>query len=730
MRVFHYQSPLGIVLLLLHIKVLQCANKLEVEIDLQSGRVIPSADAVKTHVNFIYGPTSSSAPDQCDGQAVVRLDFSGPYRKVKIELMYGKEPRLWTASISSASTTYGFGWNYGYSSSCAAAEVYNDQFRVYSNKVPGFMYHVTDGNSLMVAADEVVEKGANMTIDITDEAVSWKTFFVNSSEPYWDDIKNSRHLFTLSEQEPAFGPPTDSFIYAAFNRVPYGNFHNGSGLCKVRITFKPELGKDASCATGSHDCDKNAKCRPTKRSFKCVCKPGYHGNGRKCIAYDPCSVNNGGCQHVCRHSAGGLFSCSCFEGFELHPNMRDCMAKGEVSKRIRLRLTQVSPCKSQAITDQILSKLQKILLSQEVCNLPCKIFKPYLRCRHLKRGDKLVASVNFDIQMNQNVISTSKFCNNSCARCQMEERLKKLIADLRTLTDNHKLNVTLSGQTFTVTKRTLRVTKESEKCFIDKDRPKRKIKRHDRCQPGRYFDVYLRKCMNCSRGSYQPNRSENFCFRCPDNKTTLDTGATDISECLETYCGGNLTSMTGNITSPNHPDPYPKGIECVWHIKCPEGRGLLMLIPNISLPLTKDCSDHLIMRENASPFSRTTYYACESYANPVSFISRSKDLYIKLTSKSSNAMAEGFKIFYVTFEEKWRHLVSSIVQDGDLYGNSSLRRILQDENLITQILDIMVHPQKFFEYEPTTAQNKLPEFYAFVEKKVTEFLDIRPYNRK
>ena len=223
--------------------VLQCANKFEVEIDLQSGRAIPSADAVNTHVSYIYRPTSSSAPDQCDGQAVVRLDFSGPYKKVKIELMYGKEPRLWTASISSAPTTYGFGWNYGYSSNCAAAEVYNDQFRVYSNKLPGFMYHVTDGNSLMAVADEVVEKGANMTIDITDEAVSWKTFFVNSSEPSWEDIKNSRHLFTLSEQEPAFGPPTDSFIYAAFNRVPYGNFHNGSGLCKVRITFKREIGK-------------------------------------------------------------------------------------------------------------------------------------------------------------------------------------------------------------------------------------------------------------------------------------------------------------------------------------------------------------------------------------------------------------------------------------------------------------------------------------------------------
>ena len=129
------------------------------------------------------------------------------------------------------------------------------------------------------------------------------------------------------------------------------------------------------------------------------------------------------------------------------------------------------------MTDQILSKLQTILLNQEVYNFPCKIFKPYLRCRHLKRGDKLVASVNFDIQMNQNVISTSKFCNNTCARCQIEERLQKLISGLRTLTDNNKLNVTLYGQTFTVTKRTLRVTKESDQCFEDKDRSKRKIKR-------------------------------------------------------------------------------------------------------------------------------------------------------------------------------------------------------------------------------------------------------------
>lgn len=224
--------------------VLQCANKLEVEVDLQSGRVIPSVDAASSQVSFLYGPTASSSSDRCDGQAVVRLDFSGPYKKAKIELIYGAEPLLWTASISDAPTSYGFGSNYGYSSNCAAAEVFNHQFRVYSNKQPGFMYDSKDGNSLMALADEVVEKGANMTIDIADEAIFWKTHFTNSSaEPYRDYIKNSRHLFTLSGQEPTFGPPTDSYVYAGFNRVPYGNFHNGSGLCRVRITFRRELGK-------------------------------------------------------------------------------------------------------------------------------------------------------------------------------------------------------------------------------------------------------------------------------------------------------------------------------------------------------------------------------------------------------------------------------------------------------------------------------------------------------
>ena len=106
------------------------------------------------------------------------------------------------------------------------------------------MYQTIDGNSLMEVEDSAVEKGANMTIDISDETVAWKTHFVNSTVPVeWYYIRNNPYLFTLSGQASIYGPPADSNVYAGFNRVPYGNFHNGSGLCRVRITFKRELGK-------------------------------------------------------------------------------------------------------------------------------------------------------------------------------------------------------------------------------------------------------------------------------------------------------------------------------------------------------------------------------------------------------------------------------------------------------------------------------------------------------
>ena len=229
------------------ISVLQCASKFEVELDLDKGLVvIPPVQGSKSQVHLIHGPTTSSKPGMCDGQALVRLDFSGPYKKAKIELMYGREPRLWTATISDSERSYGFGLNYDFSSNCASVQLYNRQFRIYSNRLPGYMFKTIDGDSLMTVLDDVVDKGVNMTIDISDETVNWKTHSGNRTKFFYDvkpPFRNNKYLFTLSGQAPVYGPPTDSYVYAGFNRVPYGNFHNGSGLCRVKITFKRDLRK-------------------------------------------------------------------------------------------------------------------------------------------------------------------------------------------------------------------------------------------------------------------------------------------------------------------------------------------------------------------------------------------------------------------------------------------------------------------------------------------------------
>ena len=37
------------------------------------------------------------------------------------------------------------------------------------------------------------------------------------------------------------------------------------------------------CASGSHECDRNAKCQNTEGSYACECTPGYKGDGFTCV---------------------------------------------------------------------------------------------------------------------------------------------------------------------------------------------------------------------------------------------------------------------------------------------------------------------------------------------------------------------------------------------------------------------------------------------------------------
>ena len=118
-------------------------------------------------------------------------------------------------------------------------------------------------------------------------------------------------------------------------------------------------------------------------------------------------------------------------------------------------------------------ELKRKLLNEDVCSFPCKIHGLSLRCRPRKNGKMLQA--NFELELDQSLIMPARFCNSSCLRCQMEERLLKFIVGLRSLADNEKFNVSLRGQVYTLNRKSLKVTKIRDACMKGRKRKSKRL---------------------------------------------------------------------------------------------------------------------------------------------------------------------------------------------------------------------------------------------------------------
>lgn len=70
------------------------------------------------------------------------------------------------------------------------------------------------------------------------------------------------------------------------------------------------------------------------------------------------------------------------------------------------------------------------------------------------------------------------------------------------------------------------------------------------------------------------------------------------------HCGGELGDYTGYIESPNYPGDYPANAECVWHIAPPPKRRILIVVPEIFLPIEDECGDVLVMRKSGACWPR------------------------------------------------------------------------------------------------------------------------------
>ncbi|XP_010788447.1 signal peptide, CUB and EGF-like domain-containing protein 1, partial [Notothenia coriiceps] len=245
------------------------------------------------------------------------------------------------------------------------------------------------------------------------------------------------------------------------------------------------------------------------------------------------------------------------------------------------------------------------------------------------------------------------------------------------------------------------------------------------CAPGHYYNSSTHRCIRCTGGTYQNDFGQNYCITCPGNTTTDFDGATNVSHCKNQVCGGELGDYTGFIESPNYPGDYPSNVDCVWTINPPHKRRILIVVPEIFLPIEDECGDVLVMRKSALPTSITTYETCQTYERPIAFTSRSRKLWIQFKTNEGNS-GKGFQVPYVTYDEDYQQLIEDIVRDGRLYASENHQEILKDKKLIKALFDVLAHPQNYFRYTAQESKEMFPRsFIKLLRSKVTRFL--RPY---
>ncbi|XP_048856015.1 signal peptide, CUB and EGF-like domain-containing protein 2 [Brienomyrus brachyistius] len=242
------------------------------------------------------------------------------------------------------------------------------------------------------------------------------------------------------------------------------------------------------------------------------------------------------------------------------------------------------------------------------------------------------------------------------------------------------------------------------------------------CSPGHYYNTSTHRCIRCPPGSYQGEFGQSYCMACPGNTMTDFDGSTNITQCKNRQCGGELGEFTGYIESPNYPGNYPANIECTWTINPPPKRRILIVVPEIYLPIEDECGDYLVMRKSSFSNSVTTYETCQTYERPIAFTSRSKKLWIQFRSNEGNS-GKGFQVPYVTYDEDYQELIEDIVRDGRLYASENHQEILKDKKLMRALFDVLAHPQNFFNYTAQESREMFPKsFIRFLRSKVLRFL--------
>ncbi|XP_058015515.1 signal peptide, CUB and EGF-like domain-containing protein 2 isoform X8 [Ahaetulla prasina] len=529
----------------------------------------------------------------------------------------------------------------------------------------------------------------------------------------------------------------------------------GSFDCSCKKGFKlltdEKLCQDIDECSFERTCDH--LCINHPGTFECICNEGYILFGfTHCGDINECSMNNGGCQHNCINTLGS-YQCHCNAGYKLHWNKKDCVDTCNLScarKRTEKRLRKA------------IRTLRKVINKEQF----------HIRLSGVDHGMARKPLRAVDIQDPCSL--GQKHMDNKCASCSVGtyfdgEQENCILCPNGTYQDNEGQivcepcpNLQRSGDSKAIGARSISEcggqcspgeysadgfkpclscpsgTYQPEpgrtSCFICGGGLMTKItsatmfqdcETKVQCSPGHFYNTTTHRCIRCPNGTYQPEFGQKYCISCPGNTTTDYDGSTNILHCKDRHCGGELGEFTGYIESPNYPGNYPANTECTWTINPPPKRRILIVVPEIFLPIEDECGDYLVMRKSSSSNSVTTYETCQTYERPIAFTSRSKKLWIQFKSNEGNS-AKGFQVPYVTYDEDYQELIEDIVRDGRLYASENHQEILKDKKLIKALFDVLAHPQNYFKYTAQESREMFPRsFIRLLRSKVSRFL--RPY---
>ncbi|XP_063738154.1 signal peptide, CUB and EGF-like domain-containing protein 2 isoform X4 [Eleginops maclovinus] len=527
----------------------------------------------------------------------------------------------------------------------------------------------------------------------------------------------------------------------------------GSFECNCRKGFKL-LTDERSCQDidecyFERTCDHT--CVNSPGGFQCLCNKGYTMYGlAHCGDINECSVNNGGCEQGCENTMGG-FECFCHPGYKLHWNKKDCIAESCDLNCVRRRSEKRLRKTIRTLRKSINREQFHLHFAGSDYELAKTLGKPAELPGHCGVGQVLMArkcvscsvGTYYDGDQGRCVLCPAgtyqdEEAQTSCEVCPRPEgrEVSKMVgAQNMSQCGGQCSPGQYSHDGFTPCLPCPLGTYQPEvgrtTCFscggnlITKRIGAGTFQECEtkvQCSPGHYYNTSTHRCIRCPMGTYQGEFGQNYCVTCPGNTTTDFDGSTNIMQCKNRHCGGQLGDFTGFIESPNYPGNYPANVECTWTINPPPKRRILIVVPEIFLPIEDECGDYLVMRKSSLSNSVTTYETCQTYERPIAFTSRSKRLWIQFRSNEGNS-GKGFQVPYVTYDEDYQELIEDIVRDGRLYASEHHQEILKDKKLMMALFDVLAHPQNFFNYTAQESREMFPKsFIRFLRSKVLRFL--------